>query len=326
MRSCHRPEQAVRASPTPSASSGIPHSIVPTSVSSPYNGISYNRVSVLMDVDHFRGSMNADGVSQNGYLQMLTVANPDPTSRSNSELSGTMPATRANTPPSDVTAASPYLPDLYFVASPEPSLSCVMALSYDILTSMLREDGIALQTGPSAPSLDRAGSPLPGVYSPSSLDESPVPAITPMVTWNTMPRELFLTPLGPGSDCRNPVNRHSCHSSRLTSTTGTSYASFASDVPSTLFASSLESLIDLVDRFNRQWARNGRPQSGRTSKGSAWMSGASSTASLRSGQLSWSWGLFLSVDTLPTMPLVLAAATAAQQRRLHRRLVRQALL
>lgn len=317
MCSYHRPEQAKFTPSTPSAS---PRG--PTRAPSPYNGISYNRVSSLMDVDYFRGSINADGVSQSGYLAMLRVVNPDLSSRSNSELSGTMIAARVNTPPMEATNP-PCLPDLYFVSSPEPSLSCVMALSYDILTNVLREGAIPLPARRSASSFDRSESPPNDTYSQSSLGESPVPSIARIFTWNTVPRELVFTPLGPRLDCQRPVNSRSNRSSdRLTSTTGTS---LSSEGRSTLFPSSIESLIDLLDRFNRQWSTTVRPRSDRTSKGTSRISAASLEVSQNSRKLSCSWGLFLSVDSLPTMPIVLAAANVAQKRRLHRRLVRRVL-
>lgn len=323
MSSCHRPEQAAFTCSTPPASSDVSRPLNQTRVSSPYNGVPYNRVSSLMDVDYFRGSMNADGVSQNGYLEMLRVINPDASSKSNSELSGTTTADRADTSPLEV-VSPPYLPDLYFESSPEPSLSCVMALSYEILTNVLREDAIPRQAGRSAHSRDRAESH--GAYSLSSLDESPIPSIARLVTWSTVPRELFLTPLGPGPHCQQPVDSRlyrSQNAQRLTSTTDTS----SSDGHSTLFSPSIESLIDIVDRFNRQWPSNGRPQPDRTSEvsSSSHISAASSTATLRSRKLSWSRGLFLSADSLLTMPLVLAAANIAQKRRLHRGFIRRAL-
>lgn len=318
MCSCHQSEQTDHLSTT-SASPCDPSPVAPVRVPSPYNSIPYNRVSALMDVDFFRGSMNIDGVSQNGYLEMLRVVNPDPSSRSNSELSETMSAARANTPVDVI--SPPRLPDLYFVSSPEPSLSCVMDLSYHILANLLRE-GMMPPRERSVRSFNRTESPPRGTHSLSSLDESPVPSIARIVTWNTVPQELFFAPLGPGSDCRQPVDRCSCRSSnRLTSTTVT----LSSDGRSTSFASSLESLFDLVDRFNRQGARNGRPGSDRTSKSSARISAASSSVSSSNRKLSWSWGLFLSVDSLPTMPLVLAAANIAQKRRLPRRFVRRPL-
>lgn len=320
MSSCHRPEQTTFTFSTPSASSDVSRSLAQTRVSSPYNGVPYNRVSSLMDVDYFRGSMNADGVSQNGHLDLLRVVNPDLSSKSNSELNDTTTADRADTAPLEV-VSPPYLPDLYFESSPEPSLSCVMALSYEILTNVLREDAIPHQAGHSAHPRDRAEGH--GAYSLASLDESPIPSIAHLVTWSTVPRELFLTPLGSGPHCQRPVTSRSYRKShRLTCTTDTS----SSDGHSTLFSPSIESLVDLVHRFDRQWPSNGRPQLDRTSKvSSSSHISASSTVPFRSRKLSWSWGLFLSADSLLTMPLVLAAANIAQTRRLHRRFVRRTL-
>lgn len=313
MRSCYKPEQE-EATSTASTSTSHPH----PRVSSPYRSIPYHRVSALMDVDYFRGSMNADESSQDGRLEILKVVNPDASIGSNSELGGSTIAERVNTSPNEATH-TPCLPDLYFVASPEPSLSCMMTLSYDILTNLLRED---VQDNCSACTFGRAESPPRGVRSVSSLNESPVLSTARLVTWNTMPRELFFTPLAePEGSCLQRVESLSSrHSSRLTGTAGTS---FSSDRHSTPFVASIDSLVDLVERFNHQWTRNARPLSDRTSRDlSSRISAISSETSQSSRQLSWSRGVFLSVDSLPLIPIVLAAARVAQKRRLRRKLAR----
>lgn len=312
VRSCYKPEQE-ETTPTASTSASHPH----PRVSSPYRSIPYHRVSALMDVDYFRGSMNPDGGSQDGRLEILKVVNPDAYIGSNSELGGSTIAEKVNTPPTH----APCLPDLYFVASPEPSLSCVMTISYDILTNLLRENG---QDECSTCTSGRAESPPRRIHSLSSLDESPAPSIA-RLTWNTVPRELFFTPLAEpnGSWPQRVEPLSSRHSSILTDTTG---ASLSSGRRSTPFVASLDSLVDLVERFNHQWTRNDRLRSDRTSRDlSSRISVISSETSPSSRRLSWNRGLFLSVDSLPLIPLMVGAARVAQKRRFRWRLTRHAL-
>lgn len=308
--SCHRPEQATsKASPSSSHAS----TRVPARVSSPYNGIPYHRVSALMDVDYFRGNVNADGISQNGRLEILKVVNPDLKTGSDSEFSRSSTAgrvinrSRYRPHGTKKRKSTPRLPELSFVANPEPSLYL------DILTSILLEEG--------SPPFERAVSPshsLPS-FSMTSLDELSIPSVARIVTWNNIPRELFFHPLGP--HWAIPERRDyssNLNVNRLTCTTGTTLAGGS---PSSQLVSSIDSLVDLVDRFTRQWTKQARPQSDGISRHSrvSHTSAASSAKPEKSRQLSWSWGLFLGVDSLPTMPIVLAAAKVAQQRRLRRR-------
>lgn len=309
---CHRPEPATsKASPSTSHAS----TRVPTRVSSPYNGVPYHRVSALMDVDYFRGNVNADGISQNGRFEILKVVNPDLKIRSDSTFSRSSTVGRVTVRSHRTLrrTSTPRLPDLSFVASPEPSLY------FDILTSILLEEG-------SHPPFERAASPLYSLpsFSISSLDESPIPSIARIVTWNTIPQELFFHPLGPngpnGPNWTLPERRDypsNFNVNRLACSTGTT---LASDSPPNQWVSSIDSLVDLVDRFTRQWTRHARHQSDPTSRQSRFShtSAASSARYGKSRQLSWSWGLFLSVESLPTLPIVLAAAKVAQRRRLRK--------
>ncbi|KAJ5831808.1 hypothetical protein N7474_000119 [Penicillium riverlandense] len=90
-----------------------------------YRGVSYNRISTLMDVDYFRGSTNPGG-KNSGILKVL---NPDPSSKASSVDVRGKPFSIAPNPP--IGAGPPRLPVLSFMVSPDPPLSSMIATALE---------------------------------------------------------------------------------------------------------------------------------------------------------------------------------------------------
>ncbi|KAJ5621029.1 hypothetical protein N7510_005013 [Penicillium lagena] len=92
-----------------------------------YRGVPYNRISTLMDVDYFRGSMKPGGKN----FGILRVLNPDPSSKASSVDVRVMPRSIAPRLPGG--AGPPRLPVLSFMVSPDPPLSSMIATALEEL-------------------------------------------------------------------------------------------------------------------------------------------------------------------------------------------------
>ncbi|KAJ5272405.1 hypothetical protein N7478_007530 [Penicillium angulare] len=131
------PSSSVPSSPTfarfpltPTPESGIQE----TSGSSPiFQPLAYDHISSLLNADYFRGTINQDGISQNGEWDALRVLNPDLSSQNTiSESSHDIPKPlRIGRPKS----LAPVLPDLPFIRNVEPSLSVSFELGLRNLRS-----------------------------------------------------------------------------------------------------------------------------------------------------------------------------------------------
>ncbi|CAL5871456.1 uncharacterized protein PFLUO_LOCUS5707 [Penicillium psychrofluorescens] len=94
-----------------------------------YRGVPYNRISTLMDVDYFRGSMDPGGKN----FGILRVLNPDPSSKASSVDVRVKPICIA--PRLPIGAGPPRLPVLSFMVNPEPPLSSMIATALEELRS-----------------------------------------------------------------------------------------------------------------------------------------------------------------------------------------------
>lgn len=161
----------MRPSRTPLGSPAPSDSHVCQRVSSPsYHGVQYTRLSTLMDVDYFRGSMNPDGLD----FDTLKVLNPDPSSGSNSEEGKSNRETSMATvgtlcsPAAD--AFPPKLPNLCFVNQPDPSFSFIIA-------SALRKLRSSVSTGSRSFSSSEHDS-LPRCQYVVNIDQPPGPILS----------------------------------------------------------------------------------------------------------------------------------------------------
>lgn len=312
-----------------SVTSSVPSHIL-TGVSSPYHGVPYHRVSALMDVDYFRGSINLDGVTQSGLLERLRVTNPDRSTGSHS-LGGHSgrPATieRQGYPP-PIATIPPCLPDLFFVTRPEPTLTYVVAAGLQDVEDSTSPDGCRpFFTRYASPSHPDTESMSRGSSSQHSRDDWHLPSRSSPVSWDVIPRSLELVPTSPKSPrpgYQQPVYDYPCRDrDTLTSITGTSVRT---GHRSSSLVSGFESLDDTVGRVRIQWLEDSQPPSSRRSNNrSVHPSARSSAVSRRTSQMSWGWGLFVNADSLSTIPLVLSAAKVAQSRRPRRTFPRRAL-
>ena len=324
------PETSPRVFPTP------PQAL--THVSSPScHGVPYNRVSMLMDVDYFRGNTNPDGITQNGGWEILRLLNPDPSSHgssSNDQLDMFMVQRQ--------TSPTPCLPNFAFVHNPELPFAVTVAIGLrDLASAMLSQNaGSLVAYIPASPTNSTSRG-----LSPNGGDECTLTSRAHMVSWNNLPRslELFLT----------PPHSHSLDSLLSSSNSATSSRRY--------HLSSLESSIGSfsVKQFRshwfnvRRWIReepHGKqfspdpqltiPECSSSSyfgsidgdSGSSWgqcgteSSNCSGSASPKYARIARSFfhigrrpdrsrGFFVSVDSLPAMSLVLEAGAAARCRR-----------
>ncbi|KAJ5114052.1 hypothetical protein N7456_002586 [Penicillium angulare] len=239
---------------TPTPNSGT---IQETGDSSPIiPHVAYDHISSLFNVDYFRGTINQDGISQNGAWDALRVLNPDFSGQNtSSESSHNIPkALRTGRRYS----GAPVLPDLPFIRSAEPSLS----VSFELGLRNLRSS--AAYNEPARNYYHRATpGPAPDTIQQElsasrSLNERPTP-LSRIFPRNGLTRalelfrqpQLFISP-EPDPENENENGNEDEKSSHISIDTASTSLGSQSRDPS--LSSSIESAFDL-NRFRGQWVK-----------------------------------------------------------------------
>lgn len=106
-----------------------------------YRPVPYDGVSSLMDVDYLRGSINRDGISQDGHMNSLRVVNPEIQTSRSSTISYYDMFDDIDDRVGRRSSHVPCLPDFWFTRAPTPPLSVSIGLGLQQLgESMLSEN------------------------------------------------------------------------------------------------------------------------------------------------------------------------------------------